>query len=153
MEVISCKWPLYFPEGFDTARIGRLDILLEIPLLWHCQKNLWQSNNLDIPVKDLFPSFAETPWNSNLLLELLKLLFWECFARRPEQKITIKTSRQNSDFQPIAKLSYHSCSVNILEELLVVLNHQRVQVILKAFESGEKISVRSQTGWFFVPVG
>ena len=40
--------------------------------------------------------------------------------------------------QPVAKLCYHSCSVDILEELLVILDHQRVQVILKAFESGEE---------------
>ena len=48
---------------------------------------LWQSNNLCFLVKDLFPSFAKTPWNSNFLLQLLKLLFWKCFAWRPEQKM------------------------------------------------------------------
>ena len=40
--------------------------------------------------------------------------------------------------QPVAKLCYHARSVDILEELLVILDHQRIQVVLKAFESGVK---------------
>ena len=47
-------------------------------------------------------------------------------------KITIETNH----VEPVSELRNHTSRVDILEELLVLLNDQRVQVFLKCLEPG-----------------
>ena len=43
---------------------------------------------------------------------------------------------ETNHVKPVAELRNHTSRVNILEELLVLLNDQRVQVFLKCLEPG-----------------
>ena len=153
---VSSTWEV-LPKCIDTVILIR-DIFYSLSKIYNysLSKTSWHGKNLKVhevtsslavpklratigtsfSFRNLFPGFPKAPGHSNLLLQLLKLLFRECFARRPEKNMN--TFEKRISDEPVAKLCYHARSVDILEELLVILDHQRIQVVLKAFESGVK---------------